>query len=126
MNLRVLETVNPDYLSYGLVTVAMRVGGTLFSPDFEGELQIAHGGLSYIDLPSGLSEINGVMTFDRDRLSVQSLNAKTGGGTLTLGGDITYGRKVNFYLVPAARMFGSGIRRGSVRPPTWMCACWAR
>jgi len=98
VNLRVLETVNPDYLSYGLVTVAMRVGGTLFSPDFEGELQIAHGGLSYIDLPSGLSEINGVMTFDRDRLSVQSLNAKTGGGTLTLGGYITYGRKVNFDL----------------------------
>ncbi len=98
VNLRILETLNPDYLSYGLVTVAMRAGGTLFSPDFEGELQIAHGGLSYIDLPSGLSEINGVMTFDRDRLSVQSLTARTGGGALTLGGYITYGRKVNFDL----------------------------
>jgi translocation and assembly module TamB len=98
INMKILQSLNPDYMSYGMVTVAMRVGGTIGSPDFEGELQIAHGGISYIDLPSGLSEINGTLTFNRDRLSVRSLTAKTGGGNLDLGGYITYGRKINFDL----------------------------
>src|SRR6185437_8032595 len=98
INLKVMQTLNPDYMSSGVMTVALRFGGTLSAPDVRGRVQISNGSLAYIDLPSGLSNINGTLLFNQDRLRVQSLTAQTGGGLLNLGGFITYNRILNFDL----------------------------
>ena len=98
INLKVMQTLNPDYMSSGVMTVALRFGGTLSAPDVRGRVQISNGSLAYIDLPSGLSNINGTLVFNQDRLRVQSLTAQTGGGLLNLGGFITYNRNLNFDL----------------------------
>ena len=39
-------------------------------------------------VPNGLSNMNGTLVFNDDRLDVQSLTATTGGGTLKIGGSI--------------------------------------
>ncbi len=98
VNLKVVQTLNPDYMSSGMMTVALRVGGTTADPDLRGRVQITNGSLANIDLPSGLSNINGTLAFNQDRLRVQKLTAQTGGGLLNLGGFITYNRTLNFDL----------------------------
>ena len=98
INLKVVQTLNPDYMSSGLMTVALRFGGTMAAPDVRGRVQISNGSLAYIDLPSGLSNINGTLLFNENRLRVQTLTAQTGGGLLNLGGFITYNHTLNFDL----------------------------
>ncbi|MGE5204366.1 MAG: translocation/assembly module TamB domain-containing protein [Chlamydiota bacterium] len=98
INLKIVQTLNPDYLSSGVMTVALSVAGTMAAPDLRGRVQISDGSISNIDLPSGLSNINGTLVFNQDRLRVQKLTAQTGGGLLNLGGFITYNRNLNFDL----------------------------
>ncbi len=55
--------------------------------------------IAYIDLPSALSDINGSLIFNQDRLQIESLTAHTGGGLVTFGGYATaYNGKFNFDL----------------------------
>ena len=98
VNLKIVQSLSSNYTSSGIVTVALKVGGTVDTPNLVGQIQIANGSLNEIDLPSGLSDVNGTLVFNQNQLRVQSLTAHTGGGILTLGGYITYGRKINFNL----------------------------
>jgi translocation and assembly module TamB len=106
VNLRLLQSFNRDLRSYGVATVAVNIGGILADPRLQGQLQISNAGMALIDLPNAVSEINGTLVFNEDRLQVQKLTAKTGGGTLNLGGFITYAREINFNLTAA----GNDIR----------------
>ena len=65
----------------------------------QGRLKIDNGAIAYIDLPSALSDINGSLIFNQDRLQIESLTAHTGGGLVTFGGYATaYNGKFNFDL----------------------------
>lgn len=90
VNLKLLQTFNPDLVASGLMTLSMRVGGELKSPSLTGTVQISNAAISLVDLPNGLSDINGNLTFDQDRLEVKQLTARTGGGLLNVSGFITY------------------------------------
>jgi translocation and assembly module TamB len=90
VNLKLLQSFNPDLLASGLMTLSVRVGGALNKPSLSGTAQISDGGISFIDLPNGLSDINGTLAFDQDRLEVQTLTARTGGGMLRVMGFISY------------------------------------
>jgi len=90
INLKLLQSFNPDLLAYGLMTLAVTVGGDISDPTLSGTVQISQAGISFIDLPNGLSEINGTMVFNENQLQIQTLRARTGGGELNLGGFISY------------------------------------
>jgi translocation and assembly module TamB len=77
--------------------------GNLNQPSFAGNMQIANGAVAFVDLPNGLSAIDGTLSFDLNRLRVQRLTAKTGGGDLTLGGYITYSNGIFFDLSATGR-----------------------
>jgi len=89
-DLRLLGGLEPDISSTGLVTVHMTVGGSLDQPVPEGRIQVSNGTVNYAGLPSGLSEMNGSLVFTRDGIHIESLTARTGGGTLDLKGDATH------------------------------------
>src|SRR6202034_2430335 len=98
-DLKLLSSFDPDFSSSGLVTMKLAVGGTIAEPLPQGHIQVANGALSYATLPSGLSELNGSLLFTRDHVHVETLTARTGGGTLDLKGDATYvSRQLNFNL----------------------------
>jgi translocation and assembly module TamB len=78
--------------------IRVAVSGTLSRPETQGQVRITNGAISYIDLPNGLSSINGTLIFNDNRLRVQSLTAQTGGGTLALGGFINYSHGLAFDL----------------------------
>jgi translocation and assembly module TamB len=98
LNLKLLQYFDPDILSYGLANAVMDVGGTIDQPDINGKVEITNAGVSLIDLPNGLSNINGTFVFNQNRLQVEKLVARTGGGELNLGGYITLEKELYFSL----------------------------
>jgi translocation and assembly module TamB len=107
IDLKLLASVDANVTASGLVTINMTVGGTLADPLPEGHFQVSGGSLSYAGLPSGLSEVNGSLLFTRDRIHIDTLAARTGGGTIDLKGDATYfNQQLNFNLTAV----GKGVR----------------
>jgi translocation and assembly module TamB len=99
VNLKLIESFNSDFSSSGVVSVDGSVAGTFAKPSFQGRLRIENGAVAYIDLPSALSDVNGSLVFNQDRLQIESLTAHTGGGLVTFGGYATaYNNKLNFDL----------------------------
>jgi translocation and assembly module TamB len=90
LDMKSLSSFDPNFNSSGAATVNMTIGGTFDDPLPQGRFQVANGAVAYAGLPSGLTELNGSLLFSRDRLHIETLSARTGGGTLDLKGDATY------------------------------------
>ena len=104
LDLKLLSSFDSNVTSSGLVTLNLKVGGTLANPFPHGHLQVANGSISYAGLPSGLIELNGSLMFTRDRALIETLTARTGGGTLDLKGDATYfNQQLNFNLTATGK-----------------------
>ncbi len=98
-NVTLLGSLDPNLTASGLTTIHMTVTGTLKDPLPQGTIEIKKGGAQYAGLPSGLSEMNGALSFTRDRIHIDQLTGKTGGGNLELKGDASYfNRQLNFNL----------------------------
>jgi len=98
VDLKLAHTLDPDITSSGAATIGITVTGEMAKPLMNGRIEIVHAGLSMIDMPAGLADINGSFVFSQDRLEVEHLTAHTGGGLLTFGGFISYGQTVGFDL----------------------------
>jgi len=90
VNLKLAQSFNPNIVSSGHVDFTLDAQGSLQKPDLGGQVKFTNVAISLIDLPNGLSQMNGTLVFDQDRLEVKELTAMTGGGQLKLGGFITY------------------------------------
>jgi translocation and assembly module TamB len=90
VNLKLAQTVNPDVASSGRMDFTLDARGTFDRPDLTGQVRFTNAAMALQDLPNGLSQINGTLQFNQDRLDVKSLTAQTGGGQLKIGGYITY------------------------------------
>ncbi|MBV9610586.1 MAG: translocation/assembly module TamB domain-containing protein, partial [Acidobacteria bacterium] len=98
VNLALLRTIDRDISADGLMQINMTVTGTVSKPDLEGQVRLENGSVSYVDMPNGLSNINGTLVFNQNRLQVQSLTANSGGGILDVGGFISFSRALYFDL----------------------------
>lgn len=90
INLKLLETLYPDMTSTGQITFSMDAGGTFERPELTGQVKLANVAMNIEDLPNGISQLNGTLQFDQDRLQVQNLQGTTGGGTVKITGYATY------------------------------------
>ena len=97
-SLKVIQTINPGLRSGGTLKAQVEVQGTYARPQLTGEIEVQKGEISFADLPNGLSDVNGVLVFNQNRLQVRSLTARTGGGTLDFSGTISYVRGLYFNL----------------------------
>jgi translocation and assembly module TamB len=68
------------------------------APVMSGRMELLHVGLSMIDLPVGLGDVNGSLVFNRDRLEVENVTGRMGGGHVKLGGFVTFGSTIGFNL----------------------------
>jgi translocation and assembly module TamB len=103
LNLKLVEGFYPDLVSYGTVKMELTVGGTTKEPVPIGQLTVQNAGVSFLDLPNGLTNINGTLVFNENRLQVQRLTAQTGGGILNIGGFISYQNGLYFDLTASGR-----------------------
>jgi translocation and assembly module TamB len=90
VNLKLLETADPNLMAGGVANLDLQMRGTLTRPSLRGQLNVQNAAIAYIDFPNGLSDMNGTLIFNEDRLQVQELTARTGGGLLHCGGFITF------------------------------------
>ena len=98
LNLQLAETLNPDFTSYGVSTIDLTIRGTASAPAIYGRVDVVHAGLTVIDLPTGLGDLNGALLFSQDRLELKNMTGRIGGGHVKLGGVVTYGRTIGFNL----------------------------
>jgi translocation and assembly module TamB len=90
VNLTLLQSLNPKILARGNLGVNLNASGTLSDPVLQGRLEVKNTFISHNDFPSGLSDLNGVLLFDRNRVQIEKLNGTTGGGAIALTGSSTY------------------------------------
>ena len=90
INVALAHTLDPDYLTSGKVVFAMGATGMLSNPALSGQLEFQKVNISIDGISNGLSDMNGTLVFNEDRLNVQTLTARTGGGLLKIGGFLTY------------------------------------
>ena len=90
ISMTLLRTLDPDIISTGKVDFTVSVAGRLTNPDLKGRVQFDKVNVAMDGVPNGLSNMNGTLVFNGDRLQVESLTATTGGGTLKIGGSIRY------------------------------------
>ena len=103
-DLKLFGALDPNLTTSGLMTMHVTVGGTISDPLPQGTIEIKDGAASYAGLPSGLSEMNGTLAFTQDRIHIEQLTARSGGGALDLKGDLTnYNRQLNFNLIATGK-----------------------
>ncbi len=90
VNMTLLQSLNPKILARGTLGVSLNAGGSLSQPVLQGRLDVKDTFISHNDFPSGLSDLNGVLRFDRNRIQIENLSGTTGGGTVALTGSATY------------------------------------
>ena len=98
LNVALLRVLDDEITSYGSTDADINVKGTLAKPVISGRVVIAHAGLSLIDLPAALGELNGTLVFNQDRLEVEHLAGRIGGGQANFSGYITFGNTIGFDL----------------------------
>jgi translocation and assembly module TamB len=90
VSMTLLHTFDPDITSTGKVEFTVAAGGRVTNPTVTGKVQFDNVNVAMDGVPNGLSNMNGTLVFNDDRLQVQSLTARTGGGELKIGGYIRY------------------------------------
>jgi translocation and assembly module TamB len=90
VNMTLFQSLYPKVSARGTVGVNLNATGTLLAPVLQGRLEVKNTFISHNDFPSGLSDLNGVLLFDRNRVQIERLNGSTGGGLIALTGSSTY------------------------------------
>jgi translocation and assembly module TamB len=99
VNLAILQLFNSDVRARGNATLDTTIRGALSDPQVNGRLQLRGASLYLEDLPQGVDNANGLVTFDRNRANIQSLTAEVGGGKVSFGGFIGFGNGILLYHV---------------------------
>ncbi len=90
INLALAETLDKDLTAGGTTTFQLEAHGPIAKPDLRGTVHFENGSLSLEDLPNGLSQLQGTLEFNQNRLEVRKLTAMTGGGQLSMDGYLSY------------------------------------
>jgi translocation and assembly module TamB len=90
VSMALLHTFDQDILSSGKVTFQVVATGRSKKPSLTGDVLFQNVNLAIDGIPNGLSNLNGTLAFNEDRLDVKDLTAQTGGGQLKIGGSVSY------------------------------------
>ena len=114
MNLRLLGEVLPELDAQGRADANVSVQGSIAQPIVVGRAKLNDASAHYADFPAGLSHLNGDIVFNKSSLNFELIRAESGGGHLTLAGNVAYGEGPVHYQLTVAT---STVR---IRYPTGM------
>ena len=103
INMKIAQTFDSDISASGHVDFNVDAAGTFSVPSLNGQVKFTNVNMALQDFPNGLSQMNGTLQFDQDRLDVKSLTAVSGGGKLQLGGFISFQRGLYGDLTATAK-----------------------
>lgn len=101
VDLRLLSGYIPDVDMAGHADINASFEGTLDRPRIVGRVKLANVSARSVDFPTGLSNLNGDLVFDANRLFFENLQGEAGGGILTLSGSMNYSDKPLRYDITA-------------------------
>lgn len=90
IDLTIAHLLNPDLITSGKVTFGIGAEGRVKDPALTGRVNFNNANLALDGIPNGLSNLNGAMVFNENRLEVQNITGTSGGGKVTLKGYIGY------------------------------------
>jgi translocation and assembly module TamB len=97
----VLESLEPGLTVSGRSTIDATIRGRPANPEAYGKLAFKDASFYLRDVPNGLNNVSGVVSFFRDRATLENITASTGGGRLTINGFVGYGGKEVTYRLQA-------------------------
>jgi translocation and assembly module TamB len=106
VNLKLIQTIDPDLTASGVATFQVEAHGPLDNPNLQGQVDFLNGSLALENVPNSLSQLHGTLLFSQNRLEVKSLTALSGGGLLSFGGSLSYQNGLYANLTAT----GKGIR----------------
>lgn len=90
INTAIARVFDPQLITQGKVEFKIAAAGKVKDPALTGTVDFEKVDLAVDGVSNGLSNLNGQLVFNENRLEVKSLTATTGGGTLTFGGFVMY------------------------------------
>jgi translocation and assembly module TamB len=90
VSMALAHTFDKDLITSGKVSFKVAANGRMKKPSLTGDVLFQNVNLAVEGIPNGLSNMNGTLTFNEDRLDVKNLTANTGGGQLKIGGFLAY------------------------------------
>ena len=86
----IAHTFSPDLNTKGKVEFKIAAGGKVKDPELTGTVDFEHVDAAMDGVSNGLTNLNGQLVFNENRLVAKNLTATTGGGLLTFGGFVMY------------------------------------
>ncbi len=90
VNVRLAQLFNAEILSTGKIDFNLNTGGSIKDPALTGQVKLTNVGLSYQEFPSGISQLNGTIVFNQNRLDFKDVVGVSGGGQVKVTGYVTY------------------------------------
>ncbi len=103
VNLAALQLLNAELLARGRATVGVSIRGSVRDPLLNGRMEFTGASLYMTDVPSGLDNASGTILFDRNRATIETLTAETGGGQMAFKGFLEFGNTLIYRLQAEAR-----------------------
>lgn len=90
MNARIdiLSGLKADIRSSGPLTADLSVSGSLNQPHFDGHVRVSDASLRVPGSPLSFEKIELTASFNQERIRIDKLEARSGGGTVTGGGEL--------------------------------------
>ncbi|OFW15821.1 MAG: hypothetical protein A3H27_07980 [Acidobacteria bacterium RIFCSPLOWO2_02_FULL_59_13] len=98
LDLQMVQILHPEMESSGQVKLNLRAQGNKTHPDIEGEIRIIAATFQSPDAPLGAEKLDGDLVLRNNRLFINRLSGRSGGGTLSASGSITLGPAMQFNL----------------------------
>ncbi len=106
VNLAVLRDFGTRLYASGGIDVDVSVRGAASRPDLYGRIDFKNASLNFADFPNGIDNANGVIFLYRDRATIDTLTAETGGGKVSITGFAGFRGATNFHI----RTKAAGVR----------------
>jgi len=85
-DLKLVEAKFPDLVSTGVVNLQVDVRGTTQMPDLRGTASLVNASLRKPGFYTGLTNVNGTVTFNQNQIRIENLQGTAGGGTVRAEG----------------------------------------
>ena len=86
LDLAFIAAAYPEWISSGGMNVEGRIGGTVQNPDLRGLAHLANASFGRRGLFTSLSNLNGDLFFDQDRVTLNNIQGLMGGGNVRAQG----------------------------------------
>ncbi len=83
-----LQLFVPDLRADGQIAVAGALTGTMVAPRFNGSAEFQGASVRIPGFPQVIDAITGTLVFREDRIDINSIRARLGGGQIVLGGSV--------------------------------------